>query len=415
MHIKIINPKSDGRKVYDNTGSVDQLVSYLQHEAKESEEEREDIFFDQSRNHVSAEEVKARINGNCKGVRADQEKFFSIVVSPSEEELRHIENDDEQLRRYVRQVMENYAQSFRIKDKVLSSEDLVWFATVHQDREVKNLDLNNLSFLSAKEQVRVGVLHDSDTEKDQKEIERIFQRAIRREQHKLDGEVFGVGDKKPGLNKHVHIVVSRRDQEQKIMLNPRTQMKRFHIRKFQEKGARDFQRMFGYTKETIQPGFYQKYSQKDRQYYSEKIDKATEGINRHLGEEKIDAQRLQDIGEKYQYSRAFFVNLHKLKYRTQQGNIPHDPYFFVERGRDQKTSEYFHTLDYKKGQEFTAQADTGSTSAAKRLLQRLGGLSTGPAMMKETLLLDEERKRLRKYRERGVDGGRHPGDHNEMS
>ena len=117
MHIKIINPERDGRKVYDNTGTVDQLVAYLQHEAKEEDKKRVEIFFDQSRNEVSPDEVVARINGNTKGVQATQEKFFSIVVSPSEDELRHIKNDDERLRTYIRQVMENYAQSFNLRDQ----------------------------------------------------------------------------------------------------------------------------------------------------------------------------------------------------------------------------------------------------------------------------------------------------------
>ena len=418
MHIKIINPERDGRKVYDNTGTVDQLVAYLQHEARESGEEQDEIFFDQSRDDVSSEEVKSRINGNTKGVRADQEKFFSIVVSPSEEELRHIENNDQRLRGYVRQVMENYAQSFTLKDRKLASDDLVWFATIHQDREVKNLDLNNLSFLSIKEQERVGILHDRNTQQDQQEIERIFQRAIRREHGKLDRDVWAAGDKKPGLNKHVHIVVSRRDKEQKIMLNPRTRMTRFHIRSFQEKSARDFQRMFGYEKETIQPGFYQQRSQENREYFREKIYRAAEKINEFLGEEKLDTGQMQDIGERCQYSRAYFVNLHKLKYRAQQGDMTHDPYFFVERGRDQKTSEYLRNLDDRQGvgghprvgKETEATVGAQQASVARRLLQGVGGLNSGPGMIKETLLLDEERKRLRKYRERG-----NGGDHIEMS
>lgn len=413
MHIKIINPERDGRKVYDNTGTVDQLVAYLQHEAKEEDKERVEIFFDQSRDEVSPDEVVARINGNTKGVQATQEKFFSIVVSPSEDELRHIKNDDERLRTYIRQVMENYAQSFNLRDQQLHSDDLVWYATIHDDREVKGLDLNNLSFLSIKEQERVGILHNRNTKQDQLDIKRIFQRAIRREQGKLDQAVWSVGDKKPGLNKHVHIVVSRRDQEQEIMLNPRTRMKRFHIRSFQVKCARDFQRMFGYEKETIQPGFYQQYSKENQQYFREKIQRATENTNEHLGKEKLDSQRMQDIGERCQYSRAYFVNLHKLKYRAQQGNMAHDPYFFVERGRDQKTSEYFRTLDSHQGmvgKEPTSAAGAPLTSVARRLLQGVGGLNSGPAMIKETLLLNEERKRLKKHKERGKDGDRGPGD-----
>ena len=421
MHIKIIKPAQDGRKVYDNTGSVDRLIEYLQHEAKDAGRDEKDIFFSETDDNVSAAEVRDQINSNVKGVRADQEKFFSIVVSPSEDELLHIRNSDEALKSYVRQVMENYAQTYKLKNhQELHSEDLVWYATIHQDREVKNLDLNNLSFLSKAEQARIGQLHDSEEEKDTKEIERIFQRAVKREQGKLDQAVFTVGDRKPGLNKHVHIVVSRRDRTQRIMLNPRTIKERFHIRGFQEKSARDFQRMFGYEKETIREGFYRGYEEKDRVYFEKKISVAADHINQHLNDEKIDAQRLQDIGERCHYSRAFFVNLNKLKYRFVQGDPTHDPYFFAERGRDQKPSEYFRTLDrgyFSQGRQgdessvpYAGREVTTGTSYAKRLLQQLGGINSGPGMIKETLLFDEERKRLRKYKERGQDG-----DNVEMS
>ncbi|WKN46470.1 DUF5712 family protein [Tunicatimonas pelagia] len=410
MHIKIINPSRDGRKVYDNTGSVVMLVEYLQHESKEEESEDTDIFFNQQNDKISAKEVRDAINGNTKGVRTDQEKFLSIVVSPSENELAHIQNDDAALRKYVRQVMNNYAETFRLKDgKKLSSNDLVWYATIHEDRDVKNIDLNNLSFLSKAEQVRVGQLHDSEDQNDRKEIERIFQRAVKRELGKLDQTVFSVGDKKPGLNKHVHIIVSRRDRDQRYMLNPRTKKARFHIRGFQERSARHFQSMFGYSRDTIEPGFYKERSERDHSYFREKIAKAVEHINLHTGNEKIDPQRLQDIGEKCNYSRAFFVNLTKLKYRFAQGDFTHDPYFYAERGRDQKASEYFRTLDQQYLSDknigyqtkFLSSSQLGTTSGAKKLLSKIGGVSTGPGLIKETLLLDEERKRLKKYHERG--------------
>ncbi|MEQ9440345.1 MAG: DUF5712 family protein [Cyclobacteriaceae bacterium] len=410
MHIKIINPSKDGRKVYDNTGPVDKLVAYLQHESKDQEKGNDDIFFNQHHDNISSQEVRNTINGNTKGVRANQEKFFSIVVSPSENELAHIRNDDQALKKYVRQVMNNYAAAFMLKDgKKLSSDDLVWFATIHQDREVKNMDLNNLSFLSKAEQARVGQLHDREAQKDRQEIDRIFQRAVKRELGKLDQAVFRVGDKKPGFNKHVHIIVSRRDREQRFMLNPRTKKARFHIRGFQARSARHFQSMFSYNRETIEPGFYKQRSERDQTYFREKIAKAAEHMNLQTGKEKIDPQRLQDIGEKCHYSRAFFVNLTKLKYRFAQGDFTHDPYFYAERGRDQKASEYFRTLDqqylsdknigYQTKFRSSSQLDT--TSGAKKLLGKMGGVRTGPGLIKETLLLDEERKRLKKYHERG--------------
>ncbi len=417
MYIKIINPQQDGNKIYNNTGSVDQLVEYLRHEERENEKEDipKEIFFNHTRDRISAEEVKEKINNNVKGVKVNEEKFYSIIVNPSEDEIVHIKNNDDLLRKYVRQVMENYAQNFKLKNgRKLASTDLVWYANIHNDREVKNIDLQNSELLSQKEQQRIKILQDSGNAYHELEIDHLIKRAEARERKKLDREVFRVGDKKPGLNKHVHIIVSRRDNQQNITLNPRTKQERFHIKGFQEKSARNFQSMFQYEKETLREGFYKKYNEKDQQYFDRKIEAATEQMNKHLGEEKIDADRMKKIGQDCQYSKAYFINLTKLKYKFMEGNFVHDPYFFAMRGREQKENEYLNNLDRqyfthagqaRKGDTFQRMPSQEKTAvSAAQLLSVLGSAGRGPLMIKDTLLLDEERKKLRKFKERGRGG-----------
>jgi hypothetical protein len=130
MHSKVINPRQHGRLIFNNRGSCKALVTYLGHEAREQRQDTR--FFNQERTDVLAEDVQKVIDGNVKGLRKQQEKFYSLVLSPSEEELKHLGNDPSKLRQYARQVMENYARNFTFQrdgsshDKPLSSSDLVW-------------------------------------------------------------------------------------------------------------------------------------------------------------------------------------------------------------------------------------------------------------------------------------------------
>jgi len=92
MIIGIINPKTDGNVVFANRGSVKVLTKYLEH--KQNDIKEEGIFFNQNREGINAMEVEQGIDQNVKGLRQDQEKFYSLYISPSEKELQHIGNDD---------------------------------------------------------------------------------------------------------------------------------------------------------------------------------------------------------------------------------------------------------------------------------------------------------------------------------
>ena len=117
------------------------------------------------------------IDGNTRGLRKQQEKFYSLVLSPSAEELKHLKNDPDKLRAYTQQVMNKYAENFNLSEKevsrgtLLSSSDLIWYATIHQERKEK------------------------------------------------EGEQKGIS--KAGLHQHVHIIVSAQDKTGELRLNPR--------------------------------------------------------------------------------------------------------------------------------------------------------------------------------------------------
>ena len=79
-----------GGKIYANTGSCSDVVSYLQHEDVERLQagQTPEPFFNQEQDRISPKEVSNKIDNNRKGLKAKEAKFYVITVAPSREELR---------------------------------------------------------------------------------------------------------------------------------------------------------------------------------------------------------------------------------------------------------------------------------------------------------------------------------------
>mgnify|MGYP000674199201 CR=1 FL=1 len=82
-----------GGKVYANTGSCSDVVSYLQHEDAERLQAglTPEPFFNQEQDRISPKEVTNKIDNNRKGLKAKEAKFYVITVAPSRAELREWE------------------------------------------------------------------------------------------------------------------------------------------------------------------------------------------------------------------------------------------------------------------------------------------------------------------------------------
>ena len=418
MIIGIINPKTDGNVVFNNTGSASALVAYLQHE---KDQQDQGIFFNRDRDQITAGEVQQTIDFNVKGLKKDDEKFYSLYIAPSEKELAYIKNNDQALKDYTRKVMENYARNFNFKDgRQLSSTDLKWFAAIHHDREVKNIDLIQENILSKKEKAAIEKLKSQNDPQSDLKIQKILERAEKRNMNRFDRELFRVGDLKPGSNKHIHIIVSARDARQKITLNPRTRKSRFSIRRFQEISAKDFNSMFRYKGKTIQDGFWKKYNERDKTYFDKKIEAVANQINPHI-KAGIDPERLKEIGSKNSYSRAFFINLTKLKYKMLEGERLNDPYFFVAHGRDIKVKDYQKVIDQdvnlpvRNSKNLSNQAEynhetnkaTPVGSSLKKLGQAVRSMNQA-IMVRETFFFEKEMEKFKramrnKFKDKGLE------------
>lgn len=197
MYCKVHKPDSTPG-VSNNRDGCDKLANYLSKEDKQSALCPKP-FFSHSANAVTKEVVINRINNNKRTLKNKQDKFYMLTINPSQKELQHLiykvtnkkvtqfnelsfnekESVLQELRNYTRDCMDQYALNFN-RSTITSGSDLVYFAKVEEQRHYVGTD----------DEVTSGKAK--------------------------------TGDLKPGLQLHVHIIVSRMDVTQKVALSPLT-------------------------------------------------------------------------------------------------------------------------------------------------------------------------------------------------
>ena len=180
-------PPSKG--TYNNAGGSRQLANYLEHEDMERMEKGiyTEGFFNLTEENLYKSQVVKDIDSNKAQLLKTDAKFYAIHVSPSEKELKAMGNTEkeqaENMRRYIREiVIPEYAKNF---NKGLSAEDIKFYGKIHFDRDRS--------------------------------------------------------DKSEG-NMHCHIIVSRKDQSNKVKLSPLTNHK--NTKKGTVKGGFDRKNLF---------------------------------------------------------------------------------------------------------------------------------------------------------------------------
>lgn len=196
MPVSIVHTTSQ-----DNKGSCSKYGHYLNKENKVLKKEglghRQQFFFDQERNTLTTLKAISMVddNGKNKGLAKKQDRYFTMTLNFSKKELAHLtstlakrpirdiaEMDDRELKDYnevirlfTRRAMRNYADNF---NKGITEKQLVWFAKIEHRRYYKGTD----------KEVMVGKAKS--------------------------------GERKEGLQTHVHITVSRMHKEHRINLSP---------------------------------------------------------------------------------------------------------------------------------------------------------------------------------------------------
>lgn len=171
-----------------NTGSCHDLVHYLQKEGDTGL-----AFFSHTDNDVSPEKVITNIDGNRSKLGSDEAKFYMLSLNPSQAEQVHLIGREvnsleeltpeerqavyRKLEKFTRSAMDEYARNFQ-REAVKDGGDLMYYARIETKR----------TFSYSDEEVKKGGAK--------------------------------IGDVKPGLNLHVHVIVSRKSKNGKVKLSP---------------------------------------------------------------------------------------------------------------------------------------------------------------------------------------------------
>lgn len=253
----------------DISQSASGFVDYLEKENEGKLPELQEHFFDQYNDRIPPEQVVREIDGNTAKLKKKDPKFYSLTINPSQRELKAINNDPALLRSYVRETMKDYAASF-YRETPVSVDSIKYYAKVEHkrtfkgyDRQIKENQPYRAKIAKLENDIRKverGELKGS-TKKMQREIKRLKAEIP----HRINGEIIKQGMTKPGLQTHVHIIVSRKDITNKLSLSPGSKymesdsllngkpvkrgFKRDH---FFENAEKTFDRLFNYKRNYVE-------------------------------------------------------------------------------------------------------------------------------------------------------------------
>lgn len=137
-------PPSSG--VYNNAGSSRQLLNYLEHEDLERMQQGvyTEGFFNLNQDNLYKSTVANDIDTNIGQLLKTDAKFYAIHVSPSEHELQRMGSTEKEqskaMKRYIREIfIPEYAKNF---NKGLLTEDIKFYGKIHFSRERSSNELN---------------------------------------------------------------------------------------------------------------------------------------------------------------------------------------------------------------------------------------------------------------------------------
>lgn len=139
-------PPSKG--TYNNAGSCKRLAQYLEHEDLERMEKGiyTEGFFNLTEENLYKSQVVKDIDNNKSQLLKTDAKFYAIHISPSAKELQAMgateKEQAEAMRRYIREVfILEYAKNF---NKGLLPQDIKFYGKIHFDRDRSENNENNM-------------------------------------------------------------------------------------------------------------------------------------------------------------------------------------------------------------------------------------------------------------------------------
>ncbi|MEM8999750.1 MAG: MobB family relaxase [Bacteroidota bacterium] len=251
------------------SGSVGAYVAYLDKENLERGSDQGELFFDLYSDRIDSERVVKEIDSNTAKLREKDPRFYSLVVSPSQRELKTIGNDSQKLKAYVRELMKDYAKSFH-RNKEVKVEDLKFFAKIEHQRTFRGFEREvreNVPYRKEIARLRNDIrkIERGELLGNVQKLEKRIEGLIREAPHKSNGKLIAAGMQKEGLQTHVHIIVSRRDRSNtytlspmakhkasEISLNGKTVKRGFNRDRFYHNAEKTFDRMTGHQRNFVE-------------------------------------------------------------------------------------------------------------------------------------------------------------------
>ena len=214
--------------------SVSDFVDYLEKENQGVILEEQEHFFNQYGDEFSTKDVIKDIDGNTAKLKKIEPKFYSITVSPSQRELKQLQNTD--LKHYTRELMKDYVSAFNreINGRPITINDIKYYAKIELTRHFKGTDkqvMENQPFaskiLKLKQDIRKierGTLEGSVQKKEQQIAK--LERSV---PHQQNGKRILQGMNKAGNQSHIHIIVSRKDASNRVSLSPGSKYKASNV------------------------------------------------------------------------------------------------------------------------------------------------------------------------------------------
>jgi hypothetical protein len=354
MITKIDNPKTAESKNYSNKGSAARLKNYLI--GNEEKIDKKDLFFNFNNENISGKILQDTIDNNVKGLGKDDNKFFSISVNPSTDELAWIGCDKRKFKEFIKETMRNYSKNF--KGINVNEKDIVWGAIIHEKRFYTELD----EYKFRKREGEKAILP------------------------------FKRGDPKPGNQMHAHIIVSARDVEMKKTFNVLTASnkisRKFDLKGFQRANQNSFQEMF-YYKNGINI-----YVETQKTVANRKIEQLE-----RLGYQPQDLKYINRVGEGMNFNGQFTRNLNRLVQECYKGNVIVDTEKFLELG-DKKYRDQFPEGIREGAFEIPNQNKAEQKEEWNELFLAIGELEHGARQMKNDTAPGEQNSKRRRKRKR---------------
>lgn len=267
--------------------SAADFVNYLEKENQDLDPENEEFFFNQYGDKISAKEVVKEIDGNTAKLKKIEPKFYSITVSPSKYELKRLQNNNKDLKKYTRELMKDYVSCFNreINGKPITIDDIKYYAKIEHQRTFKGSDIQikeNQRFatkiLELNKQIRL--IQTGEKEGSIKALENERMKLEKQAPHQQKGKRIVRGMKKDGSQSHIHIIVSRKDasnsfslspgskyKSSEVMMNGKVVKRGFDRDNFFSKAESTFDRTFGYKRNFVETYHSRKQFIKNPNFY----------------------------------------------------------------------------------------------------------------------------------------------------